>query len=113
MGRVDNAPSIEAKREAARLLNVTDVDPLVPLYQRWERGLQQRAVDVDAHFLSSVPTLFENARQAIKSACSPLALLAQAYDQIAVAPPSSELRNSTMVREPTMPARSSMTRRLP
>ena len=71
-GRRPNRPLLpETLRAAARTLNVADVSPLVPAFERWPKSAAAR--DRDAMFLAAAPTLFANAKPGIRAACQPLA----------------------------------------
>lgn len=74
LGRVEQDPSPDAQREAARLLNVTDVEPLIPRFRRWQHKQppDKRAKDVDALFVATAAKLFANAPEAIQRACVPI-----------------------------------------
>jgi hypothetical protein len=68
--RVGGEPSAHAKLEAARVLNVADVEPLVDRYRRWPESKSAR--DPDALFVASAPKLFQNASKAVREACKPI-----------------------------------------
>ena len=70
LGGAGGEPSPAAKREAARLLNVADVEPLVDRYRRWSKSKTAR--DPDALFVASAPKLFKNAPEAVRAACKPI-----------------------------------------
>jgi hypothetical protein len=79
--------SVEARRRAAQLLGIADADPLVALYVGWKGS--RAAKDVDAHFVSSAPTLLANAPPAVKAACGSVA--PAPIEPRAAAKPSREL----------------------
>ena len=96
LGRVEVNPSAKARRDAAILLNVRDVDPLVPIYQLWERGLRRRAREVDVHFVASARKIYRNASADVQKTCGPL----DEQEPLTVSParPTPSLRDSPLVQ---------------
>lgn len=64
-------PSVEARREVARLLNIGDPSPVLEAYRRWPPSRRARAPD--AHFRRAAPTIFARLTEAERAACVPLA----------------------------------------
>lgn len=62
--------SVEARREAARRLNVATVDPLVAKYEAWPKS--RTAIDPDRFFLGSLDKFWNGASASVKAACEPL-----------------------------------------
>lgn len=66
-------PSVEARREVARLLNIGDPGPVLEAYRRWPPSKRSRSPD--AHFRRAAPTIFARLTEAERAACLPLAEL--------------------------------------
>lgn len=64
-------PSVEARREVARVLNIGDPSPVLEAYRRWPPSKRSRSPD--AHFRRAAPTIFARLTEAERAACVPLA----------------------------------------